>query len=455
LGCAIWPGRRSLALAAAAFVAFLPESLFIGASMSNDMLAALFSTLALWLALYRPGPRVAVLAGLCLGLAFMTKVSTVSLAPVVAAAMLAPAVCLVREPGASYWRAQVRTPELRRRVGCAALVAATSLIIAAPWLWRNWRLYGDLTGMPLVLATIDQRQGPLDPAALLALLRGWSLSFWGKFGGAGHLALPWPLYAAWFALLLLAGAGWVRRAARPGMAPAYSARTEQARWGGWIVLLGAPALVILSIISYSRIALGTDQGRLLFPALAPMALLLAGGVDAWTPAGRPGVLVLGMGGLMGLAGAVALLAGILAPFAPPSEPAPPSVAQAAPIGQVFGEEIELIAGDWQTAEGDGELTLYWRALRPVQEDLRTALRLVDGQGNLIWEWKRSPGAGRFSTDRWPVGRLVADTYRVPGEVLARTARVELSVSAFGDGRSLDLEGQIDPALVLPAPGAGQ
>ena len=36
LGVAVWPRRPDLALAAAAFVAFLPESLFIAAAMNND-----------------------------------------------------------------------------------------------------------------------------------------------------------------------------------------------------------------------------------------------------------------------------------------------------------------------------------------------------------------------------------------------------------------------------------
>ena len=83
LGRAIWPSWYAGPLAAAAFVAFLPESLFIGGSMSNDLLAATWSTLALWLGLRARGAKAVVLSGLATGLAFLTEASTVGLWPVV------------------------------------------------------------------------------------------------------------------------------------------------------------------------------------------------------------------------------------------------------------------------------------------------------------------------------------------------------------------------------------
>ena len=72
---------------AAAFAAFLPESLFVGGAMSNDMFAAMWATLALWLSLHAENWKHALLAGLCLGLAFVSKASTGSLALIVAAAL--------------------------------------------------------------------------------------------------------------------------------------------------------------------------------------------------------------------------------------------------------------------------------------------------------------------------------------------------------------------------------
>ena len=63
--------------------------------MSNDLLAAMWATLALWLGLRGPRPRWAAGVGLALGLAVLTKASTATLAPVVAVAHPAPCRILV------------------------------------------------------------------------------------------------------------------------------------------------------------------------------------------------------------------------------------------------------------------------------------------------------------------------------------------------------------------------
>ena len=196
LGRALWPRRADVALAAAVFVAFLPESLFIGGAVSNDMLAAMFSALALWAAVAGRGWWGAALTGVCLGLGFVTKVSSVAVWPI---AVLA----IVLAGGLSK-------QAILRHLGRGILAGSVALIVAAPWLARNWQLYGDPLGTQVMLGTIDRRQMPLTLSDLGWLARGWFLSFWGKFGGAGHLSLPWPFYAAWGALLLGSIVGWLR-----------------------------------------------------------------------------------------------------------------------------------------------------------------------------------------------------------------------------------------------------
>lgn len=205
---------------------------------------------------------------------------------------------------------------------------------------------------------------------------------------------------------------------------------------GWLVLVGAPAFVMLSMLSYSRIALGTDQGRLLFPALAPLGLGVAGGLAAWSPQHGRRWLLLAMTGIMATAGILALYFGILRPFGPPPSLTPSELAAATPIGTIVGP-LELVALHWDDpAPQDNPthrvVTLYWRAADQVAADLRVAFRLEDGAGDLVWEWKRSPGAGRYSTDRWPAGRLVADAYRIPLDALGRAVKIEAQVYAFPD-----------------------
>ena len=207
-------------------------------------------------------------------------------------------------------------------------------------------------------------------------------------------------------------------------------------------------MTVVGIISYSRIALGTDQGRLLFPAVAPIALLITGGVAAWLPAARTRWLPVGMGGGMAALALLALVVGIVMPSAAPSAPSAAEVARAIPVAVIFGDGLELVAARWDGGGADGApasqqvgVSLYWRATHPLAQDLRPALRLLDGTGNLLWEWKRSPAAGRFSTDRWPAGRLVRDVYALPAELLAGAARIELGVQPFPGGDWLPVGGQ--------------
>jgi hypothetical protein len=437
LGRAIWPTWYSGPLAAAAFVAFLPESLFIGGAMSNDILAALWCTLALWLGLRATHFRHAILAGAALGLAFLTKVSTIGLWPVVCLAMLINRRSTIdlRQPAAG-----VATGRWSRgAAGRALLAVIVASLMALPWLVRNRTLYGDLLGWPLVLATIDRRAGPLSAADMLALGRGWVLSFWGKTGGAGQLALPWPLYIAWALLILGAVSGLLIAWRRKDQGPARRVTTA-----GWVVLLGAPAMTVISILSYSRVALGTDQGRLLFPALAPIGLLVVLGTAGWLFPNGYRWLPLGFGVGMALVAVLTLVAGIALPFAPPPPPSSAEVANAVAVNETFGERLELLAYRWGEAQAAGStvaaprpsqafetpLTLYWRASQPPGEDLRTILRLSDSVGNPVWEWKRSPGAGRFSTDRWQANRVVSDVYLVPTDALDRAERVELGLRVF-------------------------
>jgi 4-amino-4-deoxy-L-arabinose transferase-like glycosyltransferase len=432
LGRAIWPSWYAGPLAAAAFAAFLPESLFIGGAMSNDITAAMWSALALWLGLRARGIVAALLAGVAMGLAFLTKASTVGLWPVVCVAMLTNRRWIMDDGRSNV--GETGRGSLGKSAVRAALAGVVASLIAIPWLWRNWRLYGDPLGWPLVLATIDRRQGPLSAADLLALVRGWFVSFWGKTGGAGQLALPSPLYILWVMLILAAVVGWLIGWRRKDQGPA-----RQVTPAGWVVLLGAPSMTVLSILSYSRVALGTDQGRLLFPALAPIAILLVLGIAGLLNPRAYRWLPFGFGAGMAVIAVLALVTGIVLPFAPPPAPPPAEVAAATSLNESFGGQVELLAYRWgEASEGESvvPLTLYWRASRAVGEDLRATMRLSDAAGNLAWEWKRSPAAGRFSTDHWGVNRIVRDTYLVPEDALSRAAGIELGLRPFPEGEWL-------------------
>ncbi len=421
LARAALPGRVYVALGATALAAFLPEFAFIGSSVSNDGAAALFGALSLWggFAIYRSGGqfRRGWWTPLALGLGFLTKVSTAALWPVVGLAIVLGAAGSIRGVFTAW----------RRWLTAGLLVFVPALLIAAPWLLRNLRLYGDLLGTEMVRKTVDLRTAPWGWEDTGWLLRGWFLSFWGKFGGAGHIPLPPIVYWLLGAACLAAAGGLVRLYLRRDW------RGE--RWALTLLLLSVAA-VALGIWQYSLTALGTDQGRLLFPALGALVVLLAAGLLAWLPERRLGLgaAVLGAASLaLGLYALFGVLAPAFSPPAPASDGEWQPAAAATPVS--FGE-LALIG---YTLAPDP--VLYWRAATAPAQDWRTVLRVTSEDGSLVWEWRRSPGAGRWSTDRWPENTVVRDAYTIPWPAWAGQGRyrVEVGLEPYGQDPAVPLQ----------------
>jgi hypothetical protein len=314
-------------------------------------------------------------------------------------------------------------------------VFVPAVLIASPWLLRNWRLYGDFTGMELVRQTIDQRTTPWTWGDTLWLLEGWFISFWGKFGGAGHIPMAVWIYWLFAALTGLSVLGFIR---------SWRWRTAADRMALGILMIAIVGVAV-GIWQYSLTALGTDQGRLLFPALGALAILWVEGLSAWPPARwralSASVLLIFLAGL-----SIYALVGVIRPaMAPPS---PVNVALLSrTVEPIYFGELTLL--DWTLDEA---VTLYWRSEVPPAQDWRTTLRVVAEDGSLVWEWRRSPGYGRWSTDRWPAGGVVEDVYAVgwpdwtgPGRYL-----VEVGLQPYGGDHVQPAQpGQIIDTIYAP------
>ena len=426
------PARPGLALAAAAFAGCLPGFLFSSGAVSNDNLAATLGTLILLLALriYRRGwtPRRGLTLGVLLGLGLLSKVSVLALWPVAALAVFAAA------PTASP------PPAWRSRIGARALSLTPAVLLAAPWLARNWALYHDLLGWPLVRATVDVRQGPVDLSVLTWLARGLFKTFWGKFGAAGQIEYPAWLYATLLLLSLAALGGLLLKAA-------------SLRRGAVLLLALSVGLSLFTLVQYTGLALGTDQARLLWPVIGPLAIGLVAGLDALGR--RSGS---GSRAWLALAPAAAFVLALLALFAwlrpAYARPAPaPTLAavNAAPI--LFGDELALLTAQTDSSRhAPGQpvtVTLTWQALRAPTQDWRVtvALRHPDDDA-LLADHTNAPTHGRWPTDRWRAGDTFQEiiTLDPPAEGV-RPSRYDVTVQvrAFGAG---------DEAW-LPVQGAGQ
>ncbi|MHB1132176.1 MAG: glycosyltransferase family 39 protein [Chloroflexota bacterium] len=409
-----FPGRRPLALGAAALQAFNPMFLFTSASVSNDTLATAVCSLAflLSLRLLREGPSGSwgelLLLGLVLAAGALSKLSALTVLP------LAGLAVLVAARRQRDWRLVAR--------GAIAL-GGPVLLMSGWWYARNWQLYGDLTGLALMVGA----EGARPPGfGLIDALGEWEAirhTFWGVFGAVTVGPPPW-LYPLGDALLAAAGAGllfWGAGLAKRRQAP------------GWPVglMLVFVALAIASLLRWTMTT-PASLGRLLFPSWSALAPLLALGLAELgnalvglvaRPAGHPrrgrDLAAPALAApLAGVAAAVALacIQPVYAPPAPLSaaaEAAIPHRAEAVYAGQIALVGYEL---DRQTVQvGESlRLTLYWRAQASLDHDYSVFVHLVDGKPEeKLGQQDSYPAGGRLSTRWLPPGQVIADTHLVP------------------------------------------
>ncbi len=265
----ILPDQPQVALGAMALVAFLPQHLHMMSAVNNDALAELIVGLALlWLLRTLESDTIPIWQlGLIVGLAFLTKLTIYFLA--------FPATLTI---WLKWRRSGQPMRELLRSLAVFALAAG---LIGGAWWLRNIAVYGfpDFLGLAahdLVVAdqprTTDYiaSQGIVDFANDLT---GTTYkSFWGQFG---WMALPLDtVLGGWiyrgFGLFLLAGLAGALLSSRRGEIAAAS----------WVLLLVTVSIVLLQF-AYYNIEFQQWQGRYLFPALIPIAFLLAYGVEHW------------------------------------------------------------------------------------------------------------------------------------------------------------------------------
>ncbi len=388
----VLPGRRWLALACVALVGFNPQFLALSSAFSNDnaivALSAATLLLLLQLADGRDPGRVVPLLAITAGLAPLAKLSGLALLgfTLLSLAWLA-------------WRR--RDP--RWLLATAGPVIFAAALLSGWWYWRNIQLYGSLTGLNFML---PEQMG-----------RSWRLERWLREEAAGEMVgiwwSSWGLFG-WFTVLMprwiyhtitgmaglaLVGLGlaWRERGQdQPG-------RLDDSDWIawpqlGWLLLWAG--IVSVSLLRWLTISKG-GQGRLLFPAIATLAILLVAG---WRRLFAPALEALGrrflpsfdeeaedpeaaaildaergdtmLAGLL-IATLYALAAYALLFVIRPAYAHPPIISQTAipasatPVDLVFGEGLRLVAAEHPervTAGEDFPVTLYWQAERELERD---------------------------------------------------------------------------------------
>jgi hypothetical protein len=423
----VLPDRPAIALGAAAIHAFTPMCIFISASVNNDNLAVLLSSLGLWALIRMANPKLQIAnpkhlvvdylsLGIVLGLAALTKSQTLALAPITAL------VVIVRAVRRRSWR--------EFPIGGLA-TALPLLLIAGWWYWRNLQLYGDLSGVEMFTQILGKRDVPADLPQLWRERFSFLAGYWGNFGGINVPMAEW-VYPVLNAATIAAGLGLVITLIRQ----VASCKSNQSRFNlppaacrlPFVICLLWALLVFVPWLLWARIT-WSSQGRLVFYAISVWSLLLAMGLAGWLPRrwGRWAVAAFALF-LLGLAVA-APCAWIAPTYAPPE---PLSDAQVAAIpnrldvdfgpstGSGRGGAMRLLGYDLETESvepgGRVAVTLYWEALAPTSQDYAVFVHLLGREERLVAQRDTFPGLGLLSTTWLAPGYRWADRYviQVPG-----------------------------------------
>ncbi len=462
-------GPSSLApLLAAALVAFNPQFLFVSALVTNDALLVALSAALLWLAVRRPAigsiglgtrgvgfgepssaqapspqppaplwkvkgqPLIhAIAIGSVLGLALITKQSAIILAPVAALSVLERSIATERSrSGGARWLAL--SP---RHLVTLSVCAGVALLVCGWWYARNLRLYGDLFGLAAFQAEFATQ--PFDaasPAAWASALGQLHDSFWARFGWMNVRPPAWTIWC-FGGVEAAAIAGWLWRltddqttigaeGAGGAQKRSFGLSSFVLGLGLWWPLLALPLLALGWIVSFALTAgLVAWQGRLLFPALPAIAILLAWGLTALgsrrLAVGSPQHRLLATGYWL-LATGYCLVAlwlpfGVIRP-AYPFHTLAEQDALARLGTQVYGgfgmagdPRVELRGWRMEQAPRAGatlDLALTWRAIARLDRDWVVFVHLVDAGGTIVAEDNRQPQAGVFPTAQWAAGDWV-------------------------------------------------
>jgi len=421
LGCLLFPEEREVAAAAALTVAFTPGFLFTAGLVNNDALGAFLATSALvLLARIAQGDaswRTSGVLGLTLGAAALNKLSGLLLWPFAGLVLIAAAWGREKPQKPTEAHGSLRTfpwdsvpSDLRwRRLLGAAVVFGVGVLVCGGWYGRNYVLYGDVTGLGPMLAMVGRREAGFGLRELL-LTEGELiyLSYWAVFGWF-NLAAPRWVYAFFTVLTVAGGVGLTVSLGR-------ALRRRDGHTLRAVSFLGLWALVVLAGLIRWTLTTGGSQGRLLYPAIGAISLLLARGWRELFPrrwGGRP----LGGIGAALLLVAIYLPFGVIAPaYARPQPLRPEEVAAIAPnrTDVRFGEGIRLLGYGVDREEvRPGEtfrVTLCWQGERRIDADYFVWLALQTGDGLTAGRRETHPGLGTFPTSLWPAGVVFCDRY---------------------------------------------
>lgn len=492
----VLPGEVGVAVLACSLTAFNPQFLFISASVSNDSQVTMLAALIAWrtLVMLRDGfeARRSLALALLVALASLAKLSGLVLGAAVGLAAL--------------WLV-VRRRDWRGFFGLIFAMLACWLLIAGPWHARNLTLYGELTGTSTMLDFFGRRSITLG-RLIAEEFQGLRVSYWAVFG-AFNIVVDELFYRLMDLLCAAGALGiiaflanfmrgihhipsqvtaWLTQknvpvktricrgepVARPSNSNSFrlgrlaeSSLQTTSRFGvgqerdredtgcrhrerrtalleavgflSMLLALGAASLIAWSLQTWA------STGRLLFPYITAISLLLALGIHALR---IPKLLII----------APILVFSLVAPliYIMPNYDHPPAVARlpaaAKPSNARWGD-LRLSAYElperrtWRAGD-EIPITLYWRAEAQSPLAYALVLSLVDEAGDALDRIETWPGWGTMPHPWMALDTDYRDDYimRIPADAPATELYLDIDWYVFPDGPDLEAELETGEAL---------
>ncbi len=427
----IFPDHSAIPIGTAALIAFNPMFIFISASVNNDNLTILLSSLALYLSVlcwYEPPGRVdrsgwvrRLLLGLLLGGAALSKISGLTLLPIVALILTVRHLRVQTKPDRSPTASPRSSQSARTRIESVraghdwrgwilsgVLITLPVLLIAGWWYARNQQLYGELLGLNTMVAIAGPRSMSL--LDLIPEFDGFRFSYWALFGAVNIVTFPLA-YVIFDLFTLVSAVGAVIWFVR-------NRRSNQ--FALMAIFVGYVLLVFMGVVRWTMMT-PASQGRLMFPAITVISLLMWLG---WKTLFNFQLTTNQWNKLRWAMPIFMLATAIIVPFrdlAPTyAEPQMMSEKDLPPdlkrLDVDYGDQLRLIGYQLAKplARSDSvEFTLYWQCLNPITANESVFAIVYSPSSQEIGKRDAYPYHGLYATSQCQPGQVFADPYRIP------------------------------------------
>ena len=400
----LWPDSAERAYLTTALIAFLPQFNFLHSYINNDVAVifcascALLQLVAIELKNERLFIRLFAL-GLTIGLAILAK--TAGLLLLIYAALFLSWIAWRKKWGWKIW------------VQSGLTMGLTASAVAGWWLWRNWLLYRDLTAANQFVTEAGGNRG-YSLWQVLGESQGIWRSFVAVFGWL-NVVPPTLIYSFWGGLVILAIIGGVRRLNQRAL-----------------ILAGWPLLVYAGMVIF-LLRTPAAQGRLLMPAVLPLALGLGYGLSQFKRVAPIFVIVACLTTILCVGWVI-----------PSAYRLPDSIdsAEFPELSTKVEDNLYLAVDKLSTTKAKGgdeiEMTLLWQKTGMIDGKPRMVVELFGRDGETIGRLETYHGGGLYPADLWPENSTIRErvVVRLKKEIAAPTqARVNVRIV---DGNSADM-----------------